>query len=262
MLRGLYSAATGMDVQQVKAEILSKNLANASTPGYKKDGIQVQSFPELLLIQQGGPKRGDGIPAVNRGIGTMPSGARIERVFTEYTGSGGVKETRNPTDMMIEGPGFFAVNVPTREDPERVCYTRNGAFKVDEEGYLVAFGNYHVLGEAGPIRVGNGDFKVSYDGTVESGGVQVDKLRLVEFDDPGVLSKETDSIFVDTAGGAGRQAESTTVRQGFLEMSNTDAVEMIAGMIELMRIYEANQRLIREHDELLGKAVNQVGSLR
>ncbi len=262
MLRGLYSAASGMDVQQAKIEILAKNLANTTTPGYKKDVIQARSFPELLLIQQGGPQRGAVTHAAVRKIGFMPSGTGIEKVFTEYAGSGGVKETRNPTDMMVKGPGFFAVNVPTREDPGRVCYTRNGAFKVDDEGYLVAFGNLRVLGEAGPVRVGNGDFKVNHDGTVVSGGVPRGKLRLVEFDDFEVLDKETDSIFVDTTGGAGRPADATTVRQGFLEVSNVDAVEEMTALMELMRVYETSQRLITQQDQLLGKAVNQVGSLR
>ncbi|KUK80951.1 MAG: Flagellar hook protein FlgE [Pelotomaculum thermopropionicum] len=262
MLRGLYSAASGMDVQQEKIETLAKNLANAATPGYKKDVVQAQSFPELLLIQQGGPQRRAVTHAAARKIGFMPSGTGIEKVFTEYTGSGGVKETRNPTDMMLKGPGFFAVNVPTREDPGRVCYTRNGAFKVDEEGYLVAFGNLHVLGEAGPVRVGDGDFKVNHDGTVVSGGMPQGKLRLVEFDDLEVLNKETDSIFVDTTGEAGRQADVTTVRQGFLEVSNVDAVKEVTALMEMMRVYETSQRLIIQQDQLLGKAVNQVGSLR
>jgi len=262
VLRGMYSAASGMDVQQVRIETLTNNLANATTPGYKKDVVQVQSFPELLLIQQGGPPRRNVPPAAAREIGFMPSGASVERVFTEYTGSGGVKETRNPTDMMLHGAGFFAVNVPTREEPGRVCYTRNGTFKVDPEGYLVAFGSFHVLGEAGPVRVGDADFKVNQDGTVVSGGLTRGKLSLVEFDDPGVLEKETDSIFVDTAGGAGRPAEATTVRQGFLEVANVNAVEEITALMELMRVYETSQRLIIQQDQLLGKAVNQVGSLR
>lgn len=262
MIRGLYISTAGMDVQQAKVESVSNNLANASTPGYKKEDILFKSFPEMLLIQQGGPRLKGGSRAAGapQRIGTMGTGAQVAGISTDYT-PGAVQETGNPTDIMIKGNGFFAVNAPEQGNPERVCYTRNGAFKVDREGYLTVNGGYRVLGEAGAVRVGGSEFKVAPDGTVEAGGVRVDRLRLVEFDDAGALRKEADGIFVD-AQGAGRQANATTVSQGFLERANVNVVDEMVDLVSMMRTYEANQRLILSHDELLAKAVNQVGSLR
>ena len=262
MIRGLYSAASGMDVQQAKVENVSNNLANASTPGFKRENIQVQSFPEMLLIQQGGPWRRGGAMALDapQKIGTTGMGVLVAGVATDHT-QGAVQETGIPTDIMIKGPGFFAVNVPTTGDPERVCYTRNGAFKLDPEGYLTASGGYHVLGQGGAIKVGDTGFKVAPDGTIEAGGIPVDKLKLVEFDDVNGLRKEVDGIFVDLRG-AGRQASSTTVGQGYLERSNVNVINEMVDLVSVMRSNEANQRLIQAYDEQLAKAVNQVGSLR
>lgn len=262
MLRGLYSAATGMDVQQAKVESISNNLNNASTPGYKKEEILIKSFPEQLLIEQGGPRRKGGVPvqAPPKMIGTMGTGALVAGTVTDHT-PGKVKETGNETDIMINGPGFFAVKAPAPGEPERIGYTRSGSFKVDGEGYLTDGGGRRILGEAGEIMVGSDSFKVSSDGTIEVAGATVDKLRLVEFDDLNSLSKESEGIYIDTRG-TGRQAASTTVSQGFLEMSNVNVVDETVNLVSLMRTYEANQRLILTYDEILSKAVNQVGNIK
>jgi flagellar basal-body rod protein FlgG len=251
-----------MDVQQAKVESISNNLSNASTPGYKKEYAQFKSFPEMLLIQQGGPrlKSGPWVAGEPRRIGAMGMGAQVAGVATDFA-EGPVQETGNSTDVMINGPGFFAVNAPAQGAAERVCYTRNGSFRVDREGCLTESGGYRVLGDAGAIRVGGSEFTVASDGTIEAGGVQVDRLRLVEFDDAGALRKEAGGIFVD-AQGAGRQANASTVRQGFLERANVNVVAEMVDLISMMRTYEAGQRLIQAQDELLAKAVNQVGSLR
>lgn len=180
MLRGLYSAATGMDVQQAKVESISNNLNNASTPGYKKEEILIHSFPEQLLIQQGGPQSKVGVP-LPQAIGTMGSGVLLAGIVTDHT-QGKVQETGNDTDILINGPGFFTLQAPAGI-PGGTCYTRSGAFKVDQEGFLTSADGNRILGEAGEIEVGSGRFKISRDGTVEIDGAVVDKLRMVEFDD-------------------------------------------------------------------------------
>ena len=262
MIRGLYTSAAGMDVQQAKVENVSNNLANASTPGYKKEDILIHSFPEMLMIQQGGPRRRGGSPVSEppQKIGTMGTGALVTGTSIDYT-MGMVQETGNSTDILLKGSGFFAVNVPSPGDPGRVCYTRNGSLTVDQEGYLVTNEGYRVLGETGEIKVGEAGFKVTSDGTIEAGDVQVDKLRLTEFDDVSGLRKESDGLFIDDQG-VGRQANATTVSQGFLEKSNVNVIDEMSDLIAVTRTYETNQRLIQSQDELLAKAVNQVGSLR
>ncbi len=262
MLRGLYSAATGMDVHQAKVESISNNLMNASTPGYKKEEIVVQSFPEKLLVQQGGRRNKGGAAPSNlpQQIGTMGAGVLLAGVIIDQS-PGEVKETGNDTDIMINGPGFFTVQAAQPGEPERICYTKGGSFGVDQEGYLTDAGGNRILGEAGQINVGSGKFKVSSDGIVEVEGAVVDTLRLVEFDDPGSLTKEGEGMFAAPPG-SGRQAESTTVSQGFLEMSNVNVTDEMINMVAAMRTYEANQRVIQTFDEILSKSANQVGTIK
>ncbi len=262
MLRGLYSSTAGMNVQQARVEKISNNLANASTPGYKKDEVLLQSFPERLLIQQGGLKRKTGLPvsAPVAAIGPLGNGSLISGTATDF-GAGLLQETGNSTDIAIIGPGFFVVGAPGQADPDNVYYTRSGNFQVDTEGYLTFNGKYRVLGQAGPIRVGSDKFTVSADGSIEDGGTVVDRLRLVEFDNRDDLSKAGEGLFNGPPDNAG-QAAGTTVEQGKLEMSNVNIIEEIAQSIAVMRAYEANQRIIQNYDDILNKTVNQVGSVR
>jgi len=256
-------AASGMDVLQTWIDGTANNLANATTPGFKKDNFLIKSFPEMLLIEKGGPRNEKlPLPQHSRKIGTTGIGARLVEVSTDFA-PGGVQETGNKTDLFLKGPGFFAVNVPAQGDPGRVCYTRNGAFKIDEEGYLATAGGYRVLGENGEILLGNSElkFNVGSDGSIMVDGVQVEKLRLVEFGNLDGLYKEADDLFVDGEGEA-ESASATTVMQGFLEGSNVNPVDEMVDLISITRAYEANQRLIQSQDEMLSKAVNQVGSLR
>lgn len=262
MLRGLYSAVTGMNVQQAKIENITNNMANVSTPGYKKEELLIQSFPEHLLIEQGGQGRKDGLPfqTPTATIGSMGSGSLIVGISTDYT-NGTFQETGNSTDIAIKGPGYFVVSAPTQDEPDKTCYTRSGLFKVDQEGYLTLAGGYRVLGEAGEIIVGSDKFNVSPDGSVNVDGQIVDRLRLVEFDDLNSLSKEGAGLYTGVQGSE-RQAAATTVFQGKLEMSNVNAIDEMAQLISVMRAYEANQKIIQNYDEILSKAVNQVGSIK
>lgn len=262
MLRGLYSSTTGMNVQQAKVENISNNMANSTTPGYKKEEILIQSFPEKLLIEQGGPKRKDGLPLQKPAakIGSLGTGSLVAGTVTDYT-PGTLQETGNPTDIAIRGPGFFVVSDSTQEEPDQVYFTRTGLFKVDQEGFLTLNGRYRVLGEAGEIRVGSDKFTIAPDGTIDTGGTVVDKLRLVEFDDLNILSKSGEGLFTGPRGSE-KQAAATTVVQGRLETSNVNIIDEMAQLITVMRAYEANQRIIQNYDEILNKAVNQIGSIR
>ena len=262
VLRGLYSAVTGMNVQQAKIENITNNMANVSTPGYKKEELLIQSFPEHLLIEQGGQGRKDGLPlqTPTAVIGSMGGGSLIAGISTDHT-NGTFQETGNSTDFAIKGPGYFVVSAPTQSEPDKTCYTRSGLFKVDQEGYLTLEGRYRVLGEAGELKVGNDKFNVSPDGSVNVEGQIVDKLRLVEFDDLNNLSKEGEGLYTGIQGSE-KQAVATTVFQGKLEMSNVNAIDEMAQLISVMRAYEANQKIIQNYDEILSKAVNQVGSIK
>ncbi|OPX86140.1 MAG: Flagellar basal-body rod protein FlgG [Pelotomaculum sp. PtaB.Bin013] len=256
-------AASGMDVLQTCIDGTANDISNATTPGYKKDTYLIKSFPEMLLIEKGGPQNKNPLlPQHTRKIGTTSIGARLAEISTDFT-TGSVQETGNKTDIFLRGPGFFAVNAPAQGDPGRICYTRNGAFKIDENGYLATAGGYRVLGENGEILLGNSELKfdVTSDGSVMVDGVRVEKLQLAEFSNLNNLYKEADDLFVDREGAA-ETASNTTVKQGFLEGSNVNPVDEMVNLITVTRAYEANQRLIQSQDEMLSKAVNQVGSLR
>lgn len=256
-------STTGLDVLQTRMEGLTNNIANATTPGFKKDNYLFKSFPEMLLIEKGGYQN-ERLPFLQpvRKVGITGIGARLTDVTTDFS-MGNIQETGNKTDILLKGQGFFTVSKPDSEDPGRLLYTRNGAFRVDEEGYLATAGGYRVLGEQGDIFIGEAElrFQVSGDGSILIDNEQVDKLRLAEFSNLDDLYKETDDMFVDGAGTAER-ASATIAAQGFLEGSNVNAIDEMVNLISTTRAYEANQRLIQAQDELLSKAVNEVGSIK
>ncbi|NQS75797.1 MAG: flagellar hook-basal body complex protein [Peptococcaceae bacterium] len=263
MIRGLYCSTAAIDIQQARVEGISNNLANVSTPGFKQEYMQVQSFPEALLVQMGGPNHRLPVPGKHQGIGFAGMGSLVAEVHTDQ-GSGDIQETGKATDMALRGPGFFVVNLPPMAgSPAGLGYSRNGAFRTDAEGYLTTGGGHRVLGEGGPIRVEDRDFRVGPDGIIEAGGSVVDRLWLVEFANRDRLRRQGADMFVDFRGEAGaNRAVMTTVSQGRLERSNVNVVDQMAGLLAVMRSFEANQRIIQAYDEQLAKAVNQVGSLR
>lgn len=256
MLRGIYTAACGMDLQQAVLDKVSTNLANSATPGYKKQKLVAESFPEHLVLCTGGRRPGGAEAA----IGTFGPGCRVAQVVTSFE-PGYVRQTGRAYDLCLDGPGFLTVEAPTGDDPARVAYTRNGSLRVDAEGYLVTADGRRLLGEGGPIQVGGADFKISPQGQVEIGGQAAGRLLLAEFDRPQDLIREEGGLYADVNGQA-REATATRVRQGFLETANVEPVEEIKDLLAAVRAYEAGQRLIQAHDELLEKAVNQLGSTK
>lgn len=190
-------------------------------------------------------------------IGNISAGAHVDEVRTDFT-QGHLDTTGNPTDFAIQGKGFFALEVNGEER-----YTRDGSFTLDSEGFLVNKDGYRVLGEKGYIKIEDKDIKVNEKGEISSGDAIVDKLKLLDFEDYRALRKEGDNLYMllredwpdnikDFRG---------IVNQGFIEGSNVNSVKEMVDMISMLRSYEANQRLIKAHDELLGRAVNDIARL-
>ena len=226
MERGLYIAASGMLAEQARQDLISHDLANASTPGYKADRTTTASFSALLLNDAS-----SGQP-----IGALGLGARIETQVTDLT-PGPLRETGEPLDFAVEGEGFFAVR-----GANGVRYTRDGQFQVSARGGLVTTNGDEVLGAGGqPIRVGA-------DGTVAANEIGVTRL-----DD---AKRAGDNLFTGTA----RGASNATARAGALESSAVDAVTTMADMLGSLRAFEAGQRVITTIDSTLAKAASQVGS--
>ncbi|MGQ9556337.1 MAG: flagellar hook-basal body protein [Desulfurispora sp.] len=257
MLRGIYSALAGLGVQQARLELISNNLANASTPGFKQQQLEVEPFARYLLLALG-EGRGPGLPAVPRKLGEVAYGAAVTAVHTDWS-PGLLQETGQYTDLAITGPGYFTVQV---SDGSRTyqCYTRAGGFQVNAQGYLEDRQGNLLLAEDGPVQVGQDKFTVYSDGTVETADGQRRKLLLVDFARPELLRKLGNNYYLTDQ--APLPAQQPGIKQGFLEKSNVDVVAQSAGLMELMRAYEAGQRIIQVHDELLHTAINQIGVIK
>ncbi len=243
MLRGLYSAASGLRYQTIRHDVLANNMANATTPGFKRSAVLAQTFEEALLVRM---SYSSGRPLGL--LGTMPRGVAAAETLTDIS-PGPLMHTANPLDLAIEGPGFFVVETPVGER-----YTRDGSFRVSADGVLVDGRGYPVLGQAGPIRVDGGEVTVERDGTLRVDGRAVGRLRVVDLLDPVQVGE---NLFTGTERGEAGAA----VVQGYLEGSNVNALEEMVNLLEAFRAYEAVAKVVQAHDEVLAKAVNEVGRI-
>ncbi|MDF2635309.1 MAG: flagellar basal-body rod protein FlgF [Pelosinus sp.] len=247
MIRGIYSAASGMLAEAERTDVISNNLANANTAGFKKDVTVTKDFANILIARV---NDGNEVPI----IGSMGTGVMVDEVATNYTG-GTVKTTGNDFDLAIEGQGFFTV-----ETPQGIRYTRNGTLAKSTQGELVTSDGYRVLGENGPIIINGSKMTVSGDGRVIVDNVEVGRLRMRDFADTKQLKKEGSSLVSATDDQQGQPATGS-VRQGSLEMSNVNVIGEMVNLITNYRAYEINGKVVQSHDTLLGKAVNEVGKL-
>jgi flagellar basal-body rod protein FlgG len=285
MIRGLYTGASGMLVQQHFLDAISNNLANADTTAYKMDEPIAKAFPELLLrrmntdviplpYSQSDPVIGsqDKAPVV----GKLGTGVELNEVFTEYT-QGAMKETKNPFDLALEGNGFYVVDTPYGQR-----LTRNGSFMLGPEGLIVTKEGYPLLGENGPLQVKANNVVIDEDGKVFQNNkfagdpnrlvsmeenqwddtVMIDRLKIVRVDQPRYLQKQGSSLYLDNENSGPAfvipQEDRPKTVQGFLEASNVNPVNEMVKMIEVNRAYEANQKVIQSEDQAAEKLLTQV----
>ncbi|MBC7254003.1 MAG: flagellar hook-basal body protein [Actinobacteria bacterium] len=250
MLRGLYSSFAGMRAWLFRQDVVASNLANVSSNGYKQDLAVFRSFPSRSMVALEGGEGGAGSRV--QPLGPYTGGVLLGEVRTDFA-PGALEETGIPTHLAVEGEGFFAVR-----KGGQVLYTRNGSFHLDARRYLVTSDGAEVLDENGdPLRV-EGELVVDEDGTVTVDGQARGKLGVHAFDDLGSLRKVGDGYFSSPQ--APRRAGGRVV-QGYLEASNVNAVDQMVKMIEGLRAYESNQRLILAQDRTLERLVNQTGKV-
>lgn len=259
MVRGLYTSGWSMLALEKKMDIISNNMANSSTNGYKKDTVVLESFPEALTKIVRDRSTASGRP---RNIGTMELGSDVSTVHTYFT-QGQLNKTDNELDLAIRDSdnAFFTVAVPDNDGNIRAFFTRDGSFAKGMNNSLVTSEGYTVLGENGPILLYDGPFTVSDDGTVIQDGEVIDRLLITEFVDTTDLRKYGYNL-LQADGNAQTRGFSGTIQQGFTELSNVNVIREMVDMITVMRSYEANQRVLQAIDSTLDKAVNQVGSVR
>ena len=249
MVRGLFIAGTGMFTQQRRMDVVTNNIVNAETIGFKKDTMVTQSFRDLIIDRIRDPDSG------NVRVGPLNTGIYSDETLISFA-RGAMEQTDRYTDMAIEGDGFFVVET---EDGER--YTRAGDFYVDIEGYLLTPDGHYVLGEDGRLQTGV-NFDLAVDGTItRSDGTEAGRLRIVDFEDRLVLRKQGHNLFYSHNDAPATQLENPRVIQSMIENSNVDIGREIVDMIEVTRSYEANQRIARMTDETLARTVNDVGRL-
>ncbi len=237
MYKGIYIAASGAITRERELDILTRNLANASTPAFKKERVSFRSF---LLP----PAQGISIP------GRVMTGEAI--VVTDYS-QGEMITTGDPFDLAIKGEGFFTL--------EGNLYTRKGSFLLDSEGYLITTDGRKVLGTDGtPLYIGGGRMEVSKSGEVSVDGTSVGRLKVVDFPRPYKLMKVGDGIYIQA--GTDLPVESDAeILQGMKEGSNVNIIEEMVRMITLTRQVESYQKMIRAIDESSGKAINEIGRI-
>lgn len=252
MVRGLYSAYTGMINQQARLNVITNNLANASTVGFKKEGSTSQSFDAMYT-----QKIKDGSEMyVNRRIGKEYLGVKVGETYTDYS-QGSYKITGNTYDVALDGDGFFNIEFKSKKTGEEsVRFTRDGSFTVNNEGYLVTTDGDYVLGEGGRIKLSdNGKIDIDELGNIYQDGNKVDSLKLTDFEDYGYLKKYGENMYI-AVDGATEKPTFANVRQGYLEMSNINVISEMVEMITISRAYESNQKAIQTIDSTLEKSVN------
>lgn len=270
MIRGFYTSAAGMIAQQRRQEMLTDNLANANTPGFKADQASLRAFPNMLIKAMGVDNRPQGKSAL---VGELSTGTYLQERSINFR-QGDIHETSNSTDIAL-----FQGIVPVSENTGRpgslfftvqnefgdIRYTRNGNFSVDGSGRLITSQGFFVLNENGDqINVGSEDFSVTREGMITNDGGLNTQLNVVLIEDPLQLVKEGNGLLrydgefaVQSA--IGNNNVSFQVQQGFIERSNVDSSQTMTDMMAAFRAFEANQKVLQAYDRSMEKAANEIG---
>lgn len=277
LLRGLYTATAGMLTQQRRTEMLSNNMANANTAGYKADQSTIRAFPEMLLqrMENKTLPTGNGInvPGMQT-IGSLNTGSYVQEIKSPFL-QGGLKETGLVTDVAlveenvplnpetnVKGSLFFAVQNQAGEER----YTRNGHFTLDDNGLLLSDGNPVLSTTGQPISIQSGEFSIT-----EAGDVLVDGQTVAQIDvrfeaDVRNLVKEGNGIYRTSDGQALPTAIDNgdiqyNLKQKYLENSTVDIGRTYTDMMTAYRSFEANQKVLQAYDKSMEKAANEIGRL-
>uniref|UniRef100_UPI00405636C4 flagellar hook-basal body protein n=1 Tax=Agathobacter sp. TaxID=2021311 RepID=UPI00405636C4 len=261
MVKGLYTAHTGMVNEMKRLDILTNNLANADTTAYKKEGTTSRTFADELAVKI----KDTSNYGLSKELGEMSLVTHLGQVYTDYS-TGSFKVTDVQTDLALDGKGFFAVAFTDKQGNVSVKYTRDGNFTVNTEGYLVTKDGNHVLNATGAL---NGDPSeanyiqvepitdviVDEMGYVYQDNMLVGTVGVADIDNYDYIEKYGENLYNFLDGGTVTASEAK-VRQGILETSNVNVVNEMVNMITIQRAYEAGQKVITSIDSTLGLAVN------
>lgn len=250
-MRGLYLAEGAMLVQQAQLQVISNNLANLRTTGFKRDHAVETSFAEWM-IHELRPAPGSGKGGTLHPIGTAAHNVATQETITSLV-QGPLEVTNRDLDLALFGNGFFQV-----QGEEGILYTRNGRFNLTEEGVLVTIEGYEVQGEGGAIQLNSDQVDVMPDGSIYVDGAQVAVLDIAVFAPDTQLEKFGYNYFTTDAAPDGE--EDYEVVNGYLEGSNANLIREMTALMTVRRTYEAAQKMMITYDQLLDKAANELGT--
>jgi flagellar basal-body rod protein FlgG len=261
MIRSLYTAATGMEAQKLNIDVISNNLANVNTTGYKRSRADFQDLIYQTISEAGTTSAEGSVLPTGIQVGLGVKTIAVQKIFDQ----GDFSSTGNPLDLVIEGDGFFQITKPDAE----IGYTRGGAFKLDNEGRIVTSDGYPlepsitIPANATSITIGT-DGRVSIMQSGSSTPTEVGQITLARFSNPAGLKAIGKTMFVETdssgeaiTGTPGSEGMGT-INQGFLEMSNVNIVEEMVNMIVSQRAYEINSKAVTASDEMLQTISNLI----
>lgn len=259
MIRALWTAATGMSAQQTNIDIISNNLANVNTAGYKKSRADFQDIFYQILDPSGVSESQDAQVPTGISIGLGTQLAAVQKIYE----TGEIKSTENPLDLAIEGDGFFQVSMPDGS----VAYTRDGSFKKDSQGRMVTSNGFAlspeitIPAEATSISVGS-DGTVSITLPGDSTVQELGQIQLAKFLNPAGLTNLGRNLLGASAASGDPTIETPgqnglgIIAQRYLEMSNVQVIEEMVNMITAQRAYEVNSKAIQTADNMLSIANN------
>jgi flagellar basal-body rod protein FlgF len=242
MTGGILAAAGGMKAQMEALDILANNLANVNTAGFKEQKAFINVLSEEMKSKAGGDAQTgpDAVPQSSTALNPL---------------DGVMQVTSRDLDVALSGDGFLAVNTP-----RGLRYTRNGSLSINSRTELSTSDGFPVMGEGGPILLGAGKISITPEGDISLDGTNVGKLKIVAFDNPAKLQLEGRSLLAVPSAGVKEKPASSMISQGFLEMSNVNAVGSIVEMVSIMRRYESLQKSISVlSNNLDAKAVEKLG---
>lgn len=254
MIRGFYTSVSGLITLQNDQEVITNNITNVNNTGYKKRELTKSSFEDVMISNR---QKLLGDKYVRNNIGSLNLGVKVNDVETIFT-QGSFKTTDNMTDFAIDGRGFFVAQNGNQE-----VYTRDGNFKINQQGYLITNDGAEVLGVNNttgarePIYIGGANFSLDGENNVNIEGIgATHKLLTADFENYNSLEPLGENyITLDNP----IYNATVNVRQNVLESSNVDPSTELVKLMEVKRQFETNQKFIKMQDETVQKAANELG---
>lgn len=259
-MKALYIASTGMMAQELNVEVISNNIANMRTTGYKRQRAQFQDliYEDMRRVGSSSSASGTIVPTGIQ-IGSGVKTAATTRILSQ----GSVTPTENPLDVSIQGEGYFQISLPDG----RTAYTRDGSFEIDSTGRLVTVDGFVVEptitipNDATSVTI-NREGSVSVVQGTNANLTDLGQIQLARFVNANGLQAIGDNLFLETTASGAPRIDNPdangygSLLQGYLELANVNAVSEISDLISAQRAYEMNSRVIRAADEMLSATSN------